>query len=87
MKYMVFPKSRTVRELRKRVPIESKTVPGRVSGYGFTTVPDGREEVYYSTEIDGVALEYMAKRAASNKSGVCRDGALVVRVIERNKIS
>lgn len=80
MKEIIYRKSHAVRELRKRVPL---TGPGQ----GFTTVPDGKEEVWFSTSVDTAQLQEMARKAAANRSGVCRDGALEVRVLSRNRLS
>lgn len=80
MREIIYRKSLAVREIRKRVPL---TGPGQ----GFTTIPDGKEEVWFSTSIYPDQLQEMARKAAANKSGICRDGALEVRVISRNRLS
>lgn len=76
---IVYPRTRTTRLLRKRVPL--------ASGSGFTTEPDGVEEVFYETRIDMPALDYLARKAASNKAQRSIDGPLEVRILERRRIS
>jgi hypothetical protein len=74
--HTVYPKTRTTRELRKRVPLPT----------GFTTVQDGTEELFYVTSINFEALHEMARSAAGNKSGICNDGPLRVEIVKRSKI-
>lgn len=74
-KSIVYPKTRTLRRLTKRVP----TADGR----GFTTVNDGVEDLYYETVIDLDALGELARKAALNKTGNAKDGPLYVRILSR----
>ena len=76
---IVFPRTRIVRAVRKRVPPAG---PGK----GFTTEPDGEEELYYSTSVDLEELHQLARRAAQNKSGKAVDGSLEVRILERRRL-
>lgn len=75
----IYGKLRTEREIRKCVPA---TPPG----VGTTSVADGREELIYSVEIDTDGMSGMALTAAKNKSGVCNDGILRVRILERRRL-
>jgi hypothetical protein len=76
---IVYPKTRTTRPLMKRVPLQG-------GGTGFTTVPDGTEELYYQTEIQLELLHEMARRAAGNKRATSSMGALTVTIISRRKL-
>ncbi len=59
---------------------------GIQGGYqGFKNIPDGTETVHYSVSINMDELDYMAVQAARNKSGICRDGALTVKITGRAK--
>lgn len=51
--------------------------------HGFTSVPDGREMLTYTVEIDTGTLDGMACKAARNSRGVSRSGALIVTITER----
>lgn len=82
MKQVIFKNLKTVRELSKRVPFRA----GGSILESFTTISDGREQVTYSVEMDHDSVAHMARRAAANKSGKCRDGALLVRVIRKDRI-
>ena len=77
---MVFPKTYTTRNLRKRVPLEGQ-------GTGFTTVDDGVEGIYYSTEIDIDQLHDMARKAAANSTPTSTRGPIRVKIISRKKVS
>jgi hypothetical protein len=78
---IIYPKTRTTRALRARVPLDQTGV------HGFTTIPDGTEEIFYETRIDLDALHAMARKAASNQSWVSTDGAVRVRVLATRKFS
>lgn len=54
---------------------------------GFTSRPDGHEEVFYSVTVDMAGLDSMAHKAARSKGGKSSDGPLVVRILERRKLS
>lgn len=77
---VIFKTSTTTRERRKQVPV----VIG--SGKGFTSVPDGHEELQFETSLDITGLYMMANKAASNKSGVCNDGPLRVSILRRKRL-
>ena len=53
---------------------------------GWRTVSDGLEKIVYEVEADFELVQGMARRAAANKSGECRDGALRVRVVSRRRV-
>ena len=78
MKQTIFKKSRGTRNVYKHVPLQG---PGK----GFTSVFDRIEGFYYETTIDLDALGYLAAKAARNKSGKARDGALEVKILEREQ--
>lgn len=78
MRQTIFKKSRGTRNVYKRVPLKGP-------GEGFTTVFDHIEGFYYETTIDLDALGYLAARAATNKGGKARDGALEVKILEREQ--
>lgn len=78
---VIFAKTRTTRQLRKREQVTIGT------GTGFTTVADGAEEIYYETSIDLDALHLMARKAAGNGSWKSNDGALQVRVLATKRIA
>lgn len=77
---VVFTKTRTTRNLRKREQVAVGT------GTGFITVPDGAEEIFYETSIDLDALHLMARKAASNGGWKSNDGPLQVRVLATKRI-
>jgi hypothetical protein len=52
----------------------------------MTRVVVGHEEVTYRADLNLDELDGMAKRAAANRSGKCKDGALVVVVVNRRAI-
>jgi hypothetical protein len=78
MNQVIYPKTRATREVRKRIPCQD--------GRGFTSVPDGQEEIFYETSIDLNALRLVAEQAARNKKGTSKDGPLFVRIIARRRI-
>lgn len=80
MKQTIFKKSRGTRNIYKHVPLGG-------AGKGFTSVFDRIEGFYYETTIDLDALGYLAAKAATNKSGKARDGALEVKILEREKVN
>lgn len=60
------------------------TIPG-----GFTTVPDGEEEVTYSVSVDAEAIaHWCASRARDSKRGEARGmgGAVRVKVVNRKEV-
>lgn len=84
MRQVIFKKTRTTRQLYKRVPI----ILTRENGWaGFSSVSDGEEEIYYETSLDWKELDAMARKAAASKSGQSRDGALTVKIVERRRLS
>jgi hypothetical protein len=74
------PNASTARELRKRVPLEGQAK-------GFTTVPDGIEDITYSISIDHALLDVLAQKAAGNKSQKSKDGPVTVQIVSRKKRS
>lgn len=91
-KQSVFPKTRTTLQLRKRVPLAERGVitergVERPFHQGYTTVPDGIEELYYETVIDLDALHDLARKAGSNKGGQSKAGPLSVRILSRTKLA
>jgi hypothetical protein len=68
---------KTERNLSKRVPL---------TGGGFSTAPDGTEEILYEVFLDGCALNGMARKAAGSKGQMSTDGPLTVKVISRKRI-
>lgn len=88
-KVLLYPKLVLVRDLFKRVPVNRET-PGldwasRQTGY--TSVPDGQEEFFYSVTVDWAGLEAMAHKAARSKGGKSADGPIAVRITGRRKLS
>ena len=79
MNQVIYPKTRALRKLYKRVPCAFPV-------NGFSTVDDGHEEIYYETSIDIHAMHLLAVKAAGNKSGVSKVGPLSVRVLERRRL-
>lgn len=77
----LFPSMRIERDLTKREPIT--TQPGVT---GFTTVVDGREEVYCVVHLDNRALISMLHTAAHNKSRQSVDGPIRVKVLARRRL-
>jgi hypothetical protein len=49
-------------------------------------LPQSVETVVYDVILDFVEVDNMAAKAANSKGGVCRDGALEVRITGRKKI-
>lgn len=76
---IIIPRTQTIRELRKRVPLVGE-------GIGYTTESDGQEAVIYEVRLDYSAVHTMARRAAASKGQRSRDGALEVRILERRRI-
>lgn len=74
---LIFPKTYTTRKLRKRVPL--------TFGSGFTTIPDGEEELYYETSVNLDLLDQMARKAAGNSSSKSSDGPLTVKILARRR--
>jgi hypothetical protein len=90
MKQLLVKRDRGERNLTKRVEFSK---PERVVGnhiypasHGFTSEPAGREEFFFSVTLDTDELVHLSQRAAANKGGVARDGALTVKIIERKRI-
>jgi hypothetical protein len=82
MNDVIYPRSRTTRFLRKQV-----SVPLACGiGFSFKMVPDGEEEIYFSTEIDLKMLDVLARKAAKNSSQTAQHGALKVRIIVRRRL-
>jgi hypothetical protein len=79
-KFIICENRRATRSLYKREQIKEG------GATGFRSVPDGEEECFYEATVDLDSLDVLAKKAASNKSGKARDGALTVRVISRRRI-
>jgi len=77
---IIYPKSRTTRELRRVVPCDPPTV-------GHSTVPDGEEEIFYSVSLNTAQLHAMARQAAKSKGQVSNDGPLRVSIISRKRIT
>jgi len=75
---IIYPRTVTTRPTRRHAPLEGE-------GVGFTSVPDGIEELVYETRIDLDALNALARKAAGNKAQRARAGALQVRIIDRRK--
>lgn len=66
-------------EDRKRIPVPQ--------GIGFSYAPDGYTEVEYAVDINHEELRQMAFKAAKNKGGKSKDGAVQVRIIKRTKLT
>jgi hypothetical protein len=79
MRQMIYPKSRLVQKLSRRVPLNGSPTATQL-------VPDGEEEIYYSVEIDLHNLEALARRAAKNGGGQAVDGPLRVKVLSRRRL-
>ena len=75
---VVFRKSRGVRALHRAEPTND--------GRGVRSVEDGQEEFFYETAIDPEALGWLAEKAARNKTGKAKSGALHVRILSRRKL-
>jgi hypothetical protein len=75
---VIYPKTRTKRELYKDVPI--------LTDNDLVWEPDGEEEIFYEVAIDLAAVEVMARRAAYNSGQVSRAGPLRVSILERSRI-
>jgi hypothetical protein len=78
----VYRKTRTTRNLFKRVPV---TVPAGATG--FASVNDGVEGIFYEISVNWDGLHEMARKAAGSKSGVSNDGPLRVKITSRRKLS
>jgi hypothetical protein len=59
---VIYPKTRTTRELYKDVPI--------LTDNDFIWEPDGEEEIFYEVSINLAAVQDMARRAAENHGQV-----------------
>jgi len=70
----------TTRELRNRVPLQ----PGY--GTGFSTVPDGEEEITYNVYLDQRSLKDLARKAAGQKSQKTKAGPILVSVMGRRRL-
>jgi hypothetical protein len=77
----IYKNQRVRRELRKRVECSSDN-----GARGFTTMPDGYEDVTFSVDLDFDAVRSMAKRAAASRGQKCHDGALTVRIAKRVRV-
>ena len=70
------------REVRKRVPLAGH-------GSGFTTVPDGHEDVTVQVEVDHEAIaRRLFEQAARSRGQRSRymNGAVLVRVVSRKRV-
>jgi len=76
---VICPKARGERVLYRREATED--------GRGSRLVSEGREEFFYSVEVETDLLGILAVRAAGNKGGEARDGALRVKVISRRRLT
>ena len=68
---------KVIRDVSKRMPVTQGTGKG-AGATGFTSMPDGQEEVTYTVELDWRAVASMAKQAARNKGQKSKDGPLCV---------
>ena len=75
---MVYPKTRTERNLYKLSPTRN--------GLGTKWIADGKEEIFFETQMDLEKLLHMGRRAAGNASQKCTLGPVVVTVIGRRRI-
>lgn len=76
---VIYPKTRTIRELYKDVPV--------VNDDGLFWEPDGKEEVWYEVSLDLAAVEDLARKATRNGGQVSNAGPLRVRVLKRARIA
>jgi hypothetical protein len=67
--HTVYPKTRTTRNLFKRVPV---TAPAGATD--SKSVNDGIEEIFYEICVNWEALHQMTRKAAGSKSGISNDG-------------
>jgi hypothetical protein len=81
MRQVIFAKTRITHSLHN---LQRNTLPtGEPTA---TSVVDGLEEVYYETSLDLDALHLMAHTAAATRSGVCDEGPVRVRIVERRRL-
>jgi hypothetical protein len=85
VRQVIFSNQKTIRDVSKRVPVTQGTGLGQ-GAKGFTSIPDGQEEVTYNVELDMRAVESMAKVAARSKGQKSQDGPLRVIVVTRRKL-
>lgn len=79
---LIFQHRITKRPLTKRVPLHGETTFER----GFSTAPNGTEEVTYNVAIDIDRLEFMAHKACKSKGKVSHAGPLFVRIIKQRRL-
>lgn len=79
-KAVIYSGRKTTRQLRKTRMIKDE------HSVGFSSDPDGQEEVTYDVLIDLPAMSAMARKAAANKSGKATDGPLIVKVTGRRRL-
>jgi hypothetical protein len=75
----VFTDLSRVRDVSKRVPVAPPAD-------GFTYVPDGKEAYTFEVSLDMDLVYRMAHRAAMNKTGTAKRGALQIKVTKRVKL-
>jgi heme O synthase-like polyprenyltransferase len=66
---------------------ESKPDTFASGATGWTLVKVGTEEVVFNVAIDRDQLAQMARTAARNKSQRCKDGAVLVEVVSRKRLT
>ena len=76
---VIYPKTRTTRELYKDVPV--------IANNEFVWEADGAEEVWYEVSLNLAAVEDMARKAAGNDGQVSNAGPLRVRILKRARIA
>jgi hypothetical protein len=74
------------RTITRRVQ-ESQTLPDGGTIKTWRSENIGREVYTWRADVNLTDLEAMAARAAHNKTGKCRDGALVVTIVSRRPLT
>lgn len=76
----------TITHVKRELRIRENVLEGGAVIKVRESVEVGRERVEYVATVNLTDLEAMAHQAARNKTGICRDGGLVVKVTRREAI-